>query len=104
MKTPKHTPGPWKFTTANNADYADVEGENGRICSVLLEDESGIIKGESIANVQLITTAPDLLETCETILGNLEVNKHFGHLINQVEMDSYISMLTKVIAKAKLPQ
>jgi hypothetical protein len=96
----KHTPGPWV------RDGWSISDQKNRtvICNVVPWDSSGC-RVEDISNANLITTAPELLEALERMVGVCA-----GYLENQLPSDAdlynpgYVSPLSQArdaIKKAK---
>ena len=65
----KHTPGPWEVVGANYPSMKTVFGPSFKITAVMwandLQESDYQVRD---ADLQLIATAPDLLEALETIL------------------------------------
>jgi hypothetical protein len=57
-----HTPGPWR-----KSGWDVMGGDNSRVAIVLPWDESGCRK-EDVANLLLISAAPDLLAACKRLM------------------------------------
>lgn len=76
IKTPitKHTPGPWVFTIEHRGEgwpgEFSIKDESG-ILSYGLDGEEGIY-ADNLADIELIATAPDMLEALELLSTYLE--------------------------------
>jgi hypothetical protein len=96
-----HTPGPWKYedTTSITATAVDLTlyGPAKKYLGNLAEcsdnpdlhDRGWLPLKEGIANARLITAAPDLLETLQTIVDGL------GEFLKPAELDKAIAVLKK---------
>ena len=71
MKTPTHTPAPWKVAglSLNNHEAFVIESDTQTICWTAngIENDEEFVSAEDQANALLIAAAPDLLAICEEI-------------------------------------
>ena len=77
----KHTPGPWKFGGMNTRHVFGPDGH--AICTLAaFEDRISLGKGTVKANARLIAAAPDMLDTIQRLVEQIEcqgfINQHEG--------------------------
>lgn len=80
IRAGKHTPGPWK--AENDGDHWDITTKHFFIAKT------------DKANAQLIASAPDLLEACNTVRKYFKIRR-LGSVADQM-----VVILSKAIAKA----
>jgi hypothetical protein len=92
----EHTPGPWtiRVDPLTHEPEPIVVAENGLLCSIA----APTLKGDRLADANLISAAPDLLEACRYALMTIETRlKHRKDLFT----DDEINVLRKAIRKAE---
>jgi hypothetical protein len=100
----KHTPGPWKFSEADNNStefYIQFDHSRAENYKHIASSAGAIAKlppskfHNQQANAQLIAAAPDLLEALEFVAKNCAAD------LTHSEADKIISIARKAIARAK---
>lgn len=122
MKKTKYTPGPWivRSTISHPDDYTQEDGtfvidcdedgwagawsifeesEQEDVCPICSNKEIASTLGEGLANADLISSAPDLLEACKEALYSLNV---YCSKYDPPDCKSNtLNVLKKAIAKAE---
>jgi hypothetical protein len=102
MNAPKHTPGPWTVDSANGYTVRCAQKaypgakKGGLICTV--SHGSGERRGLAGMDAHLISSAPDLLEACRALLGEVT---GFEPIDPEPEFVAALELAEKAIAKAE---
>jgi hypothetical protein len=91
----KYTPGPWKLNTTGGITWAvDAPPKHVAMMNFYKDgSERSVDEEESLANAQLISAAPDLLEALELV--------ERAYVGDGIEMEVAIDACLLVIEKAK---
>ena len=95
----KHTPAPWKVV--NFGEGPIIQSKNRYIASLTTYGTVKIKDNWDIANANLISAAPELLEACEETLSALKrcVQNDIA-LFETIGLDEQVNLLREAIAKA----
>ena len=102
MSAPKHTPGPWHFSTDPQPNGCPIIGSNRGVMLAMLahsvnHDDQ---RGEAVANALLIAAAPDLLEALKCCIPFMKYPRDASDLFVVIH-DAAIAKARAVIAKAE---
>jgi hypothetical protein len=109
MKPPKHTPGPWEWSSDDDGhlvrmgDAVDSPGTHASHnlwkCEHMIDPEAGVADrrqfAQAEANAQLIAAAPDLLEALKQARHWIAVERHPALL------KDILALIDPAIAKAE---
>lgn len=92
MSNQSHTPGPWRVEWVKNVIYikADKTDRDISICRVMTHRNNN--------NLSILSNAPELLDTCERLLG---FALHYGDAFALEAGNELIESAKRTIAKAK---